>query len=89
MTQQLLLGQTLGFSGNPLTGDWQDTVRLVCIARELTKRFEQFIHGPAAEVLATLSAGSSKGEFTLVIAGKKIPKWLRTPGDATLHPPGE
>lgn len=63
--------------------------RLVCIARELTKRFEQFIHGPAAEVLATLSAGSSKGEFTLVIAGKKIPKWLRTPGDATLHPPGE
>ncbi len=27
MTQHLLLGQTLGFSGNPLTGDWQDTVQ--------------------------------------------------------------
>ena len=27
MTQQLLLGQTLGFSGNPLTGAWQDAVR--------------------------------------------------------------
>lgn len=26
MTKHLLLGQTLGFSGNPLTGDWQDTV---------------------------------------------------------------
>ena len=27
MIQQLLLGQTLGFSGNPLTGDWQDTIQ--------------------------------------------------------------
>ena len=27
MTQHLLLGQTLGFSGNPLTGAWQDTVQ--------------------------------------------------------------
>ena len=28
MTQHLILGQTLGFSGNPLTGNWQDTVQL-------------------------------------------------------------
>ncbi|MBS8271716.1 guanine deaminase, partial [Halomonas litopenaei] len=27
MTKHLLLGQTLGFSGNPLTGDWQDAVQ--------------------------------------------------------------
>ncbi|MEM9785322.1 MAG: guanine deaminase [Pseudomonadota bacterium] len=27
MTAQLLLGQTLGFSGNPLTGDWADAVQ--------------------------------------------------------------
>ncbi|WP_108815279.1 guanine deaminase [Loktanella sp. Alg231-35] len=27
MTMQLLLGQTLGFSGNPLTGDWADAVQ--------------------------------------------------------------
>lgn len=27
MIQQLLLGQTLGFSGNPLMGDWQDTIQ--------------------------------------------------------------
>ncbi len=27
MTKQLLLGQTLGFSGNPLIGDWADTVQ--------------------------------------------------------------
>ena len=27
MIQQLLLGQTLGFSGNPLTGDWQDSIQ--------------------------------------------------------------
>ncbi|WP_394178178.1 guanine deaminase [Yoonia maritima] len=28
MTKQLLLGQTLGFSGNPLIGDWNDAVQL-------------------------------------------------------------
>lgn len=27
MTKQLFLGQTLGFSGNPLVGDWADAVR--------------------------------------------------------------
>jgi guanine deaminase len=27
MTKHLLLGQTLGFSGNPLTGDWADAVQ--------------------------------------------------------------
>ncbi|WP_424176764.1 guanine deaminase [Yoonia sp. TsM2_T14_4] len=27
MTKHLLLGQTLGFSGNPLAGDWADTVQ--------------------------------------------------------------
>ncbi|WP_106744854.1 guanine deaminase [Yoonia maritima] len=27
MTKQLLLGQTLGFSGNPLIGDWNDAVQ--------------------------------------------------------------
>ncbi len=27
MTKQLLLGQTLGFSGNPLIGDWADAVQ--------------------------------------------------------------
>lgn len=27
MTMQLLLGQTLGFSGNPLTGDWADAAQ--------------------------------------------------------------
>ena len=27
MTKQLLLGQTLGFSGNPLTNDWTDVVQ--------------------------------------------------------------
>ena len=26
MTKQLLLGQTLGFSGNPLLGDWANAV---------------------------------------------------------------
>jgi 16S rRNA (cytidine1402-2'-O)-methyltransferase len=42
--------------------------RPVVVARELTKLHEEFLRGPAAEVLATLSArGDVKGEITLII----------------------
>lgn len=63
--------------------------RPICIARELTKRFEQFIHGSVKDASAILSAGSSKGEFTLVISGTKIPKWFQAATDAPLRQPGE
>jgi len=43
--------------------------RKVCVARELTKKFEEFIRGDAGEVIAQLeSRGRVKGEITVVIA---------------------
>lgn len=42
--------------------------RCVCVARELTKLHETFYCGPAATVLQGLRAGSTKGEFVVLIA---------------------
>jgi 16S rRNA (cytidine1402-2'-O)-methyltransferase len=38
------------------------------VARELTKRFEEVVHGTAAELAARFAA-APKGEITLVIGG--------------------
>jgi len=48
--------------------------REICLARELTKRFETVIRAPAAEVLNIVEddAQQQKGEFVLMIAGAKI-----------------
>ena len=43
--------------------------RLVCVARELSKKFEEFRRGLPAELLAHYTAHPPKGEITLVIAG--------------------
>jgi 16S rRNA (cytidine1402-2'-O)-methyltransferase len=44
-----------------------DPVREVAVCRELTKRFEEVVRGPAAEVAARL-AEPPKGEVTVVVA---------------------
>jgi len=41
--------------------------RQLCVARELTKKFEEFRRGTAAELLAHYEAHPAKGEITLVI----------------------
>ncbi len=41
----------------------------VCVARELTKKFEEYRLGPPAELLAHYTAHPPKGEITLVISG--------------------
>ena len=41
--------------------------RLVCVARELTKKFEEFRRGVAAELLTHYEAHPAKGEIVLVI----------------------
>jgi len=46
--------------------------RTVVIARELTKRYEEFWRGSLGEALAVWKAREVKGEFTLVVAG--VPK---------------
>ncbi len=43
--------------------------RTVCVARELTKTFEDYRRGTPAELAAHFSAHPPKGEITLVIAG--------------------
>ena len=43
--------------------------RQLCIARELTKKFEEFRRGNAAELLAHYEAHPAKGEIVLVVAG--------------------
>jgi 16S rRNA (cytidine1402-2'-O)-methyltransferase len=43
--------------------------RQLCIARELTKKFEEFRRGTARELLAHYEAHPPKGEIVLVISG--------------------
>jgi 16S rRNA (cytidine1402-2'-O)-methyltransferase len=43
--------------------------RQLCVARELTKKFEEFRRGAASELLAHYQAHPPKGEIVLVIAG--------------------
>ena len=43
--------------------------RQLCIARELTKKFEEFRRGNASQLLAHYEAHPAKGEIVLVISG--------------------
>src|SRR5580698_10082818 len=40
----------------------------LCLARELTKKFEEYRRGPAAELLAHFQAHEPRGEFCIVLA---------------------
>ena len=52
MTKQLLLGQTLGFSGDPLTGDWADAVQFDSAGAVLVDGGTIAETGPAARLRA-------------------------------------
>jgi 16S rRNA (cytidine1402-2'-O)-methyltransferase len=43
--------------------------REACLAREITKKFEQFVRGPISRIMAELSGRNVKGEIVLVIGG--------------------
>ena len=43
--------------------------RRVCVAREISKKFEQFVRGTAAELAEHFERENPRGEVTLVIAG--------------------
>src|SRR2546430_15496156 len=45
--------------------------RQLCVARELTKKFEEFRRGTAGELLAHYEAHPPKGEIVLLISGRK------------------
>ena len=44
--------------------------RQLCVARELTKKFEEFRRGTASELLAHYQAHQPKGEIVLLISGQ-------------------
>lgn len=48
--------------------------RRVSVSRELTKKFEQTVRGTVAEVLEHFRTTDPKGEFVIVLAGKRKPK---------------
>src|SRR5258708_4530482 len=48
--------------------------RHLCVARELTKKFEEFRRGTAAELLAHYEARPAKGEIVLLIQGAAVSK---------------
>jgi 16S rRNA (cytidine1402-2'-O)-methyltransferase len=50
--------------------------RRVVVARELTKKFEEFRRGPASILLSHFQTKTPKGEITLLIAPSDPPKWL-------------
>jgi len=45
--------------------------RQFCVARELTKKFEEFRRATGADLLAHYAAHPAKGEITLLVAGKE------------------
>ncbi|NOY88976.1 MAG: 16S rRNA (cytidine(1402)-2'-O)-methyltransferase [FCB group bacterium] len=48
--------------------------RDMCLARELTKKFEQFMRGTVNEVLALVQQKKIKGEIVLVVEGQRNKK---------------
>jgi 16S rRNA (cytidine1402-2'-O)-methyltransferase len=48
--------------------------REACAAREISKKFEEFLRGPLSDLIETLEVRSIKGEFVLVIAGRTSKK---------------
>lgn len=43
----------------------------VCVARELTKKFETWYRGSVNEVVSLIGKGKVKGEITLIVSGKQ------------------
>jgi 16S rRNA (cytidine1402-2'-O)-methyltransferase len=41
----------------------------MCVARELTKQFEEFRRGTAGELLAHFTAHAPRGEIVLILSG--------------------
>lgn len=63
--------------------------RLICVARELTKKFEEYRRGPVREVAAHYLAHPAKGEICLLIAGADLPKWAAHDGSSTTDFPND
>jgi 16S rRNA (cytidine1402-2'-O)-methyltransferase len=49
----------------------EDSTRLICVARELTKQFEEYRRGAVSTVLSHYATHPPKGEITLIISGTR------------------
>ena len=54
-----------------------DPDRLVCAARELTKKFETYHRGPAARVAEYFHQHPPRGEIVLLVAPRLLPKFMQ------------
>ena len=63
--------------------------RNVSVSRELTKKFEQTIRGTLAEVCEHFAANTPKGEFVIVLAGRKTKKYSDTDENDEVPPQAE
>jgi len=52
--------------------------RSACVAREISKMYEQFLRGTLTEIISELSQKKARGEIVLVIAGKEKIKRVKT-----------
>jgi 16S rRNA (cytidine1402-2'-O)-methyltransferase len=59
-----------------------DPDRSLVIARELTKKFEEFRRGNAQSLAEEFHQKRTKGEIVLIISGTRIPSWMRSPEPA-------
>lgn len=62
--------------------------RPVCVARELTKIYEEFVRGSASEVIAHYAAQPPRGEIVLVVGGasdEDAAQWDESRVRAALH----
>lgn len=53
-----------------------DPERLACVARELTKRFQDYRRLPAQALFDHYRESPPKGEICLVVSGSEPPRWL-------------
>lgn len=60
--------------------------RPLCVARELTKTFEEYRIGTAAELLAHYTAHPPKGEITLLVRGLSDKEWREETARYTVSP---
>ena len=58
--------------------------RQICIAREMTKLYEEYFRGNISEAIAYFKSKEPRGEFTLVIEGKKTEDRRRWTKEALL-----
>jgi len=54
-----------------------DDQHRLCLARELTKKFESWYRGGASELLNQLTSSTPRGEMVLLIAPRKLPAYMR------------